>query len=187
MVVMTVLSHKTELKDRVLWHDGDSTVSEDYIMEMVSEGKSINGLFVDVMSEDIKKYNSLVSSDQEITVKTDVGIPNLDFNIPEEYANLNVVEYVGAKLETELGDISSEKDVVIRVNRTRDELLLYKKLKLFNVLRTLIFVINTLQDKNVVFGVGRGSSVASYVLYLIGVHDVDSIKYDLNISEFLRH
>ena len=35
-------------------------------------------------------------------------------------------------------------------------------------------------------GVGRGSSVASYILYLIGVHRIDSIKYNLDWKEFLR-
>jgi DNA polymerase III alpha subunit len=34
--------------------------------------------------------------------------------------------------------------------------------------------------------VGRGSSVASYVLYLLGVHRIDSMFYDLDPSEFLR-
>ena len=63
---------------------------------------------------------------------------------------------------------------------------LYQKLGLIDILRTLIFVINTLIENNIVWGVGRGSSVSSYVLYLIGVHDVDSFQYGLNIEEFLR-
>ena len=70
--------------------------------------------------------------------------------------------------------------------RVNDELTLYKKLDLLPVLRTIIFVINTLRENSVVWGVGRGSSVSSYVLYLIGAHDVDSIKYDLDVNEFLR-
>jgi DNA polymerase III alpha subunit len=38
----------------------------------------------------------------------------------------------------------------------------------------------------VLWGVGRGSSVASYCLYILGVHKVDSIKYELDIHEFLK-
>jgi DNA polymerase III alpha subunit len=34
--------------------------------------------------------------------------------------------------------------------------------------------------------VGRGSSVASYVLFLIGVHKIDPIKYELPIEEFFK-
>jgi DNA polymerase III alpha subunit len=54
------------------------------------------------------------------------------------------------------------------------------------ILRAITYVINTLQDKNIVWGVGRGSSVSSYVLYILGVHDVDSVKYNLDIADFLR-
>jgi DNA polymerase III alpha subunit len=43
-----------------------------------------------------------------------------------------------------------------------------------------------MRSNNIVWGVGRGSSVASYVLYLLGVHKVDSIKYGLDIREFLK-
>jgi DNA polymerase III alpha subunit len=48
------------------------------------------------------------------------------------------------------------------------------------------YLVDTLRKNNVVWGVGRGSSVASYILYLIGVHKVDSIKYNLDINEFLK-
>ena len=39
---------------------------------------------------------------------------------------------------------------------------------------------------NVVWGLGRGSSTASYILYLLGVHKIDSLYYDLPIEEFLK-
>jgi DNA polymerase III alpha subunit len=48
------------------------------------------------------------------------------------------------------------------------------------------YVVDTLRANNVVWGVGRGSSVASYVLFIIGVHKIDSVKYDLDWREFLR-
>ena len=67
-----------------------------------------------------------------------------------------------------------------------EEIKIYKNLELMDVLATLIYIINTLVDNNIVWGVGRGSSVSSYVLYLIGVHDIDSFKYDLKIEDFLR-
>ena len=54
---------------------------------------------------------------------------------------------------------------------------------LFPVLKVLIYIIDTMRKNNLVWGIGRGSSVASYVLYLIGVHKVDS-KYNLDIKEF---
>jgi DNA polymerase III alpha subunit len=43
-----------------------------------------------------------------------------------------------------------------------------------------------MQDNRIIWGVGRGSSVASYVLYKLGVHRIDSMYYDLDPQEFLR-
>jgi DNA polymerase III alpha subunit len=43
-----------------------------------------------------------------------------------------------------------------------------------------------MKERNIVWGVGRGSSVASYVLFLIGTHKVDSVKYELDFNEFLK-
>ena len=57
---------------------------------------------------------------------------------------------------------------------------------MYPVLRFLVYFTDTLRDKNIVWGVGRGSSVASYVLYLIGVHRINSIRYNLDITEFLK-
>jgi DNA polymerase III alpha subunit len=47
-------------------------------------------------------------------------------------------------------------------------------------------MIDVFNKNNIVHGVGRGSSTSSYVLYLLGVHFIDSIKYDLDINEFLK-
>jgi DNA polymerase III alpha subunit len=50
----------------------------------------------------------------------------------------------------------------------------------------MVYVIDTFKKNNVIWGVGRGSSVSSYILYLLEVHDVDSVMYDLDFNEFLR-
>jgi DNA polymerase III alpha subunit len=66
------------------------------------------------------------------------------------------------------------------------ELTEFETRNLFPVLRILIYIIETMRKHKLVWGVGRGSSVASYVLYLLGVHKVDSLKYNLDINEFLK-
>ena len=43
-----------------------------------------------------------------------------------------------------------------------------------------------MRENQLIWGVGRGSSTASYVLYLLGVHRIDSMYYDLDPEEFLR-
>jgi DNA polymerase III alpha subunit len=70
--------------------------------------------------------------------------------------------------------------------RVDQELLLFIQHGMFDLLFYLKYLVDTMRENKIVWGVGRGSSVASYVLYLIGVHRIDSIKYDLDIKEFLK-
>jgi DNA polymerase III alpha subunit len=70
--------------------------------------------------------------------------------------------------------------------RVVEELRLFDKHDMIPVLKTMKYVVDTLRANNVVWGVGRGSSVASYVLFIIGVHKIDSVKYKLPINEFFK-
>ena len=70
--------------------------------------------------------------------------------------------------------------------RVEEELALYKARNLYPILQLMIYIVDMMRKNNLVWGVGRGSSVASYVLYLIGIHKIDSIKYNLDIEEFLK-
>ena len=67
-----------------------------------------------------------------------------------------------------------------------EELAEFERRGMFDLLRYMVYLVDFMRDNNIVWGVGRGSSVASYVLYLIGVHKVDSIQYGLDWREFLR-
>jgi len=64
--------------------------------------------------------------------------------------------------------------------------MLYQERGLFDLLRYLKYLVDVMQENHIIWGVGRGSSVASYVLYLIGVHRINSLYYNLDIQEFLR-
>ena len=55
-----------------------------------------------------------------------------------------------------------------------------------DLLRYLRYFVDVLRANNVIWGVGRGSSVASFVLFLLGVHRINSLYYDLDPREFLR-
>jgi len=71
-------------------------------------------------------------------------------------------------------------------DRVSEELELFVQHGMFDLLYYLKYLVDTMRENNVVWGVGRGSSVASYVLFLIGVHKIDSLKYKLDCREFLR-
>ena len=178
-------SPNTKLNDRTLWFDGDSTVSEDKVIQHLSAGLPVDGLFVEALSQEIKRYNALVSPEQQISVKTECAAPVIGWILPEPFTSMDVREYVLDKLATECIQVADTLNRE-RVNRTLRELKLYEDAGLIDFLRALIYIINTLQARGVVWGVGRGSSVSSYVLYLIGVHDVDSVAYSLDIADFLH-
>ena len=72
------------------------------------------------------------------------------------------------------------------IERISIELEMYRTRNLYPILQVLIYIIDTMRKHDIVWGVGRGSSVASYVLYILGIHKVDSLKYNLDIKEFLK-
>ena len=73
-----------------------------------------------------------------------------------------------------------------RVERLSSEIWLFKSEKLDEVLRVLIYVVDTMREKNVIWGVGRGSSCSSYLLYLLGLHEVDPVRYQIEVTDFIR-
>jgi DNA polymerase III alpha subunit len=98
-----------------------------------------------------------------------------NWHMPKEYKQLDIAEYIISLCNT------PEK-----LQRAGHELLLYQERGLFDLLRYLKYLVDVMKDNHVIWGVGRGSSVASYVLYLLGVHRIDSMYYDLDAEEFLR-
>lgn len=74
----------------------------------------------------------------------------------------------------------------VEIQRIGQELLLYQERNLFNLLRYLKYLVDTMKENQIIWGVGRGSSVASFALYKIGIHKINSLYYDLDISEFLK-
>ena len=95
--------------------------------------------------------------------------------MPKEYKSLDIAEYVISLCKTDQ-----------ELTRVQQELILFQERNLFDLLRFLKYLVDTMRSNNVVWGVGRGSSVSSYVLYLIGIHKIDSLLYDLDIKEFLK-
>ena len=70
--------------------------------------------------------------------------------------------------------------------RVQAEYALFEEKGFTKVLQFLIYFVDTLRANNVVWGVGRGSSVSSFCLFLIGVHKINPLLYNLDYREFLR-
>jgi DNA polymerase III alpha subunit len=95
--------------------------------------------------------------------------------IPEEYKDFNITEYLISLCVND-----------IELKRVKEELELFKTYNMIDLLKFLKYLVDKMREDKILWGVGRGSSVASYCLYLLGVHKIDSIKYELDIREFLR-
>jgi hypothetical protein len=130
--------------------------------------KSKHELHADVPS--LKGYVSLSDSvewfDERFQAK---------WRMPDEYKDLDIAAYV-------LGLCKEDYEL----QRVGEELLLFQERNAFDLLRYMKYLVDTLRKNNVVWGVGRGSSVASYVLFLLGVHKINSLYYELSIDEFLK-
>ena len=74
----------------------------------------------------------------------------------------------------------------VEIDRVNAEMDMFEERGWLPVLRLMFYLVDDWRARGVVWGVGRGSSVASYCLFLIGIHKCDSIAYDLSISEFLK-
>lgn len=98
-----------------------------------------------------------------------------NWHMPEEYKNFDIAKFVLDQCKTEA-----------ELQRAGHELLLFQEREMFVLLQYLKYLVDTMRKHNIVWGVGRGSSVASFVLFLIGVHRINSLYYDLSIDEFLK-
>jgi len=112
----------------------------------------------------------------DVDQKTFDGVCQSEWFMPDKYKELDVYSFVMNKAGDDLAELE----------RVEEELAQFKVRGMTNLLRYMIYLVDFMRENNIVWGVGRGSSVASYVLYLIGVHRIDSIKYNLDWREFLR-
>ena len=102
------------------------------------------------------------------------AIPYTKWFMPTEYQTMDIEDYLVNQCPKENYD------------RLIQELKEYRQRNLLDLLKQMKYIVDTLRKNNIVWGVGRGSSVASYVLFLLGVHKIDSVKYNLPLEEFFK-
>lgn len=175
---------KTELKRYTLWYDGTLDCQAKDIESFISK-VPVGKLAVEKLNTNIRRYNSLVSKSEAIVVKTDCNPLDFGWDIPDEYMQLDLKMYLLDKvLDYEFPDDGPA--VMKRTVRTLHELRVFISAGLENMLRCLIHIVDVFKKRKVVWGVGRGSSVSSYILYLIGIHDIDCVEYDLPFTDFMK-
>lgn len=157
--------------------------TEKDIFELLYQGQfeNLDQLFTSY-SKDIQKFELESSiafkkpSDEfyNLTLEDFDKILQSDWRMPDEYKTIDIEHWLVQ---------NSSKD---NYQRLIEELNEFKSRNMLDLLRWLKYFVDTCRANNIVWGVGRGSSVASYVLYVIGIHKIDPIKYNLDWQEFLR-
>lgn len=165
---------------------GQVILSSDKIRELILQGKNIDKLNV-VTDDEIRLFDKyqeeLLSDFIKFTPEQRETLTIDDFHqqsadnwlFPEKYKTLDVYNWLINKCKSQ-----------IEIDRVNEEYQLYYEKDLIMVLRLFIFIVDCMRENKCLWGVGRGSSVSSYILYLIGVHRVDSIRYNLSISDYLK-
>ena len=164
---------------------GELIFDQNDVVDLLMQGRNFSvfdGMIVDE-SVDLTRWPdtaSLVPGFQQQKFHT-CSVPEWhtanqqQWHMPDEYRRLDIAQRVLNLCESEA-----------ELQRCGAELLLYQERNLFDLLRYLKYLVDVMHANNIIWGVGRGSSVASFVLYKLGVHRIDSLYYNLDIGEFLR-
>ena len=172
------------LDDYVLWQDGSISVPSELIADFIHVAET-GKLFTDEITPEIAEYNSFTNN--PVRIKKKLSELSKDWILPDYIKSIDIKDHLNDKLIQEFDDSDfSDEEMQIRVERLDyeyDELI---KVGLSDLIYTIIYVINRFEANNTVWGVGRGSSTSSYLLYILGIHDIDSVEYDLDFTEFLH-
>lgn len=166
---------KIKLFGRKINEYGDSIFDEDGVIDLLLSNFP-DAVYADVDNQakiENKKFLKYIEPTENVE-KYHQDRSN-DVFIPDEYKTINVREYVLNKCSSskEIDRINVECDIIDNRNMN-------------NFFRCMIYLVDVMRQHNIVWGVGRGSSVASYVLYKIGIHKIDSIKYEIDYNEFFK-
>jgi len=164
---------------------GQLIYSDSDIVDLVMQGRTITDLdqlIVD-SSVDLTQLAAVLDASPNLieyqprteTVDEVDRRSQSNWHMPDEYRNLDIAAHVLSLCTTQA-----------ELQRCGEELLLYQERGLFDLLRYLTYLVDVMTTHGVIWGVGRGSSVSSYVLYLLQVHRINSMHYNLDIREFLR-
>lgn len=167
---------------------GQVVLKETDVCDLLMQGRDINSLenltlesqfdleqLISTVPDAISIRGWKPAQDDSLTEQEFHAQQQAHWHMPESYRTMDIAAHVLNLCESQA-----------ELQRCGTELLLFQERNLFDLLRYLTYLVNVMRENNVVWGVGRGSSVASYVLYKLGVHKIDSLYYDLDPKEFLR-
>lgn len=166
---------------------GRTTINTDEAIDILLKGSRVQGAFLTDLDE-IDRYNNnsakvygnktalpIYENINDLTVDEYYQHLSTQWKIPDKYKNINMKDYLLAKCKTD-----------IEIQRVESELVLYEERGLIPLLQFTVYLVDYMRENDHLWGVGRGSSVSSYCLYLTGIHRINSIRYNLDVTEFLK-
>jgi len=124
-------------------------------------------------------YSELASVQQyvesSLTIKEFDKQKQQNWYMPQEYRELDIAKWI-------LDQCSNDEEL----QRAGKELLVFQERGLIMLLNYMKYLVDTMRKNNIVWGVGRGSSVGSFVLYKIGINRINPIYYRLDFEDFLN-
>ena len=171
-----------KLKNRTVYEDGTVICEDSAIVEALYADKNIE-IVIAEPSSDIDLYNKsdlyLDTNYGQIQSATSPQFSSVNWFdywvTPEPYASMDIEDHIYNRCKT-------EQEIV----RVQEELVLFNERHMIPVLRHLVYLTDHWRSQKILWGVGRGSSVGSLVLYLIGINRINPLDFDLGIEEFLK-
>ena len=167
---------------------GQIVLGEQDLVNLVMQGRDVWNLQRVIVDHDVDLERGIQIIQEPSAMmqwtfpeNSDMAVPDWDhiqqqqWHMPDSYKTMDIAAHV-----LDLCDTDAE------LQRCGEELILYQERGLMDLLRYLRYLVDVMRENHVIWGVGRGSSVASFVLYKLGVHRINSLYYELDPSEFLR-
>ena len=167
---------------------GEIILGERDLMDLVMQGHAVWNMERVVVDNDVDLERAILTIEAPSAMvqwtfpeASDIAVPDWDharqqnWHMPDSYKSMDIAAYVLDLCESD-----------VELQRCGQELMMYQERGLMDLLRYLKYLVDVMQENRVIWGVGRGSSVASYVLYKLGVHRINSLYYELDPAEFLR-
>jgi hypothetical protein len=164
----------------LLYHTDDQGVcwlSEQGIIELAYSDLLTNSLF-EWQDPQIKSQYETVCRNQDhwpFTPAAHAHVTSRTWFTPPEYSGICLTQHVLSRC------VNADQ-----ILRARHELALIEHLNVSHIFKHLIYLVDTWRSKNLVWGIGRGSSVSCFILYVIGINKINPMDYDLDPEEFFK-
>ena len=177
-----------QLDDRIITDEGKVVADFELLLRKALSGEVFTGIPA-LHHSDIDLYNQRTGN----TVHPEIPIweegdefssppdDTFDWNIPQEYKELDInVAIIQGLVDKSLDDNGKY------LGRLDQELGLMRSRQMEDFFKCLIYIRDTLRKNDLFWGVGRGSSCASLILFLLDINKVDPVKFDIDPQEFYK-